>query len=120
VHRIRAFGGKDGLWDFMKDVASNLNRKDSRKRYNENTKCFSQAMRIYGGHCLCDLFAFNSVGPSFDSFRRESRKGVLFVSREHTKIFQSVVSIYIDAKVAHGIFGLVPVILAKNETKVRG
>ena len=29
AHRIGAFGGKEGLWDFLKDVAANLNRKDT-------------------------------------------------------------------------------------------
>ena len=28
AHRIGAFGGKPALWDFLKDVAPNLNRKD--------------------------------------------------------------------------------------------
>lgn len=27
AHRTGAFGGKDALWDFVKDVAANLNRK---------------------------------------------------------------------------------------------
>jgi hypothetical protein len=27
VHRTSAFGGKPALWDFMKDVATNLNRR---------------------------------------------------------------------------------------------
>jgi len=47
VHRIGAFGRKDALWDFLKDVVANLNRKDPGNRYSENTKCFAQAMRIY-------------------------------------------------------------------------
>ena len=55
AHRIGAFGGKLGLWDFMKDVAGNLNRKGRGNRFNENTKCFLQAMRIYGGRRLCDF-----------------------------------------------------------------
>ena len=77
------------------------------------------SMRIYGGRHLCDLFALNFVGPSFDSIRRESRKGVMFVSGEHVDIFKSVASIYMDAKAAHGISGLVLVIFVEDETKVR-
>ena len=30
AHRTRAFGGKLALWDFLKDVAENLNRKKKR------------------------------------------------------------------------------------------
>jgi len=104
----------------LKDVAANLNRKKSGNRYSENTECYLQAMRIYGGHRLCDLFSFNFVGPSFDSIRRESRKGVAFVAGEHADIFKSIASIYIDAKAAHGISGPIPVILAEDATKVRG
>ena len=120
AHRIGAFGGKDALWDFLKDVAANLNRKDSGNRYSENTKCFAQAMRIYGGRRLCDLFALNFAGPSFDSTRRESRKGVMFVAGEHAEIFKSIAKNFSDAKAAHGISGAVPVILVEDETKVRG
>ena len=120
AHRIRAFGGKDGLWDFMKDVAANLNRKKEGNRYSEITKCFSHAMRIYGGRRLCDLFALNFVGPNFDSIRRDSRKEVMFVAGEHADISKCVASIYLDAKAMHGISGPIPVILAKDETKVRG
>jgi len=105
---------------FLKDVTTNLNKKDSRNCYSENTKCFSQVMNVYGGWQLCDLFALNFVGPSYDSVRRESRKGVIFNSREHTKIFKSIASIYVDAKVVHGNFGPIPVILVEDETKVRG
>lgn len=47
AHRTGAFGGKEALWDFLKDVATNLNRKSQGNRYSDNTKCFSQAMRIY-------------------------------------------------------------------------
>ena len=119
AHRIGAFGGKDVLWDFLKDLAANLNRKKSGNRYSENTKSFAQAMRIYGGRRLCDLFALDFTGPSFDSIRRESRKGVLFVFGEHEEIFQSIASIYIDAKAAHGLSRPIPVILAEDETKVK-
>ena len=77
-------------------------------------------MRVYGGRRLCDLFALNFAGSSFDSIRRDSRKGVMFVSGEHADIFKSIASIYVDAKAALGISGPIPVILAEDETKVRG
>ena len=120
VHRVGAFGGKHALWDFIKDVAANLNRKASGNRYSENTKYFAQAMRIYGGRRLCDLFALNFAGPSYDSIRRESRKGVAFIAGEHAEIFQYIASIYTDAKSAHGISGSILVIFAEDETKIRG
>ena len=119
AHRTAAFGGMDGLWDFFKDVAANLNKKDSGHRYNDNTKCFSQAMRVYGGRRLCDLFSLNFARPSFDTIRRDNRKGVMFMSGEHAEIFESIASIYVDAKSLHGISGPILVILAEDETRVR-
>ena len=77
-------------------------------------------MKIYGERRLCDLFALNFAAPSFDSIRRESKKGVMFVSGKHAEIFTSIANIYIDAKAAHGITGPIPVILAEDEIKVRG
>ena len=40
AHRIGAFGSKPGLWDFMKDVVGNLNRKGRGNRFSENTTFF--------------------------------------------------------------------------------
>lgn len=108
------------MWDFLKDVAQNLNREDSGNQYSENTKCFSQAMRIYGGHHLGDLFSLNYARPSYDSIRRDSRKGVLFIPGEHVEFFNSIASIYLDAKAVHEISSPILVILAEDETKVRG
>jgi len=76
-------------------------------------------MRIYGGQQLCDLFALNFAGPSFDTIQQECRKGVQFIAGEHAEIFESIASIYIDAKATHRIIGLVPIILAKDEMKVQ-
>ncbi len=67
-------------------------------------------MQIYGGRRLCDLFSLNFAGPSFDSIRRESRKGVAFVAGEHVDIFKYLASVYIDAKATHGISGPIPIV----------
>ena len=68
----------------------------------------------------CDLFALNYDGPSYDTVKRDTRKGVHFVSGEHAQIFSNVADIYRKAKEAHGIVGPVPIILAEDETKVKG
>jgi hypothetical protein len=49
THRTNAFGGKPALWDFLRDVATNLNRKKQGHRFSKNTKSFCQAMKVYGG-----------------------------------------------------------------------
>jgi hypothetical protein len=79
VHRTNALGGKPALWDFMKDVATNLNRKKGGCRYSENTKAFAQTMKIYGGRRMYDLFTLNSVGPSWSTMKRENQKGIQFI-----------------------------------------
>jgi hypothetical protein len=75
AHRTNALGGKPDLWDFMKDVATNLNRKRG-CRYSENTKAFAQTMKIYGGRRMCDLFTLNFIGPSWSTMKRENQKGI--------------------------------------------
>jgi hypothetical protein len=119
AHRTGAFGGKPALWDFMRDVTTNLRRKKQGHRFSKNSKCFVQAMKIYGGRRMCDLFTLNFAGPSYTTVKRENKKGVQFVPGEHPQIFACVAQIYKEAKSAHGIRGPVPVILAEDETKVK-
>jgi hypothetical protein len=119
AHRSGVFGGKPALWDFMKDSAANLNRKDPAHRFSDNSKAFAQAMKMYGGKRMCDLFALNYAGPGYSTVKRDCRKGVQFVPGEHSQIFKAVAQIYADAKKVHGITGPVPVILAEDETKVK-
>lgn len=119
AHRTNAFGGKPALWEFLRDVATNLNRAKRGFRYSKNTKSFSQAMKIYGGRRMCDLFALNFVGPSYSSTKRENKKGVQFIAGEHASIFKCVADIYRESKAAYRITGAVPVILAEDETKVK-
>ena len=40
--KIGAFGGKAALWDFMKDIANNLNRKKEGFHFSGNTRAFFQ------------------------------------------------------------------------------
>lgn len=119
AHRTNAFGGKPALWDFLRDVANNLNRQKQGHRFSNNSKSFCQAMKVYGGRRMCDLFSLNFAAPSYSTVKRENIKGVRFVAGEHPLIFQSVARIYREAKNAHGVTGPVPIILAEDETKVK-
>jgi hypothetical protein len=58
----------------MKDVFSNLNRKRQGCKFNGNTKTFAQAMKIYRGRRMCDLFTLNFVGPTFLTVKREAQE----------------------------------------------
>ena len=119
AHRTNAFGGKPALWDFLRDVATNLNRVRQGHRFFKNSKSFAQAMRIYGGRRMCDLFTLNFGGPSYDCTKRENKKGVQFIAGEHSALFAAVADIYREAKANHRVEGPVPVILAEDETKVK-
>lgn len=68
---------------------------------------------------MCDLFHLNFAGPSFTFIKRDIKKGVQFRPGEHKEIFVAIFEIYKDAKSALNIVGPVPVILAKDETKVK-
>lgn len=69
---------------------------------------------------MIDIFSMNFAGPSYSQVKRDLSKGVQFIHDEHIESFATVAQIYKDAKAAHNIMGLVPVILAEDETKVKG
>ena len=69
---------------------------------------------------MCNLFNLNFAGPNFYTIKRDIRKGMQFRPGEYKEIFAVVVGIYKDAKATLNIVGPVPVILAMDETKVKG
>ena len=75
-------------------------------------------MKIYGGRRMYDLFVFNYTGSSFSTIKRQNTKLICFIVDEHLVLFIQVTKIYENAMEAHGINGLVGVILAEDETKV--
>jgi hypothetical protein len=119
AHRTNVFGGKPTLWDFLRDVATNLNCSKSGHRYSNNTKSFCHAMKVYGGRRMCDLFSLNFAAPSFSTVKRDNKKGVRFLAGEHGVIFKCVADIYVEAKALHGVHGVVPVLLSEDKTKVK-
>ena len=120
AHRSGALGGKLALWDFLCDVAQNLNRDRRGKWYSKNTKCLGEVMKVYGGRRMVDIFSLNYSGASYRQVKREGGKGVQFLPGEHSQIFAAMAQIYRDAKLSHNILGPVPVLLAEDETKVKG
>jgi hypothetical protein len=105
VHHMGAFGGKGALWNFLKDVASDLNCKKQGYRFSNNSKCFVQAMKVYGGRRMCDLHTLNYMGPSISTTKRENRKGIRFIPGEHAKVFRAVANIYRDTMVGRSNSG---------------
>ena len=120
AHRCGALGGRSALWDFMKDIAANLNCRKQGFQFSKNSRSLVEAMKVYHeGQRMYDLFSLNYVGPTYSTVKRDNKEGVQHVVGRHGEIFAALAKIYIDAKTAHGIIGPVPVILAKDETKVR-
>ena len=119
AYRTGAFGGKPALWEFLQDVAKNLNTKKNAHWYSKNNKAFTKAMKIYGGRRMADLFSLNFYSLSYDTISRANKKEVDFVSKEPRKIFQCVADIYSKAMIAHSIYGPILVILSEDDTKVK-
>ena len=98
AHRTNAFGGKPAFWDFLRDVAANLNCSKNSYRFPKNMKSFAQAIKIYRGKRMCDLFLLNFAAPSYNTMKHENKKGVQFKAGEHAILFQYITCIYQDAK----------------------
>jgi hypothetical protein len=47
--------GKPALWDYLRDVASNLNHLKQGFRWSTTSKALLQAMKMYGGRRACDF-----------------------------------------------------------------
>jgi hypothetical protein len=59
----------------MKDIVANLNRKREGFQYSSNIRSFTQAMKIYGDCCMCDLFFLNYGGMGFNTIKWDNKKG---------------------------------------------
>jgi len=97
AHSSGAFGGCPALWYFLRDVAINLNSRRKDYRYSENSKAFVQAIKVYEARRTCDLFALNYSGPSYNTMKKENKKGIQHVSDEHREFLVTIVDIYKDA-----------------------
>lgn len=69
---------------------------------------------------MCDLLALNFASVSFTMIKRELKKCIPFDPEEHKEIFLVVIQIHKDAKYTYSITGRISVILAKDETKIKG
>ena len=69
---------------------------------------------------MCNVVSLNYSGPNYSTVKKDHKKGVQFILGEHSELFLAVMEIYRKAKVQLGITGPVSMILAEDETKVRG
>lgn len=83
------------MWDFLKDVANNLNRKKQGARWSSNSLVFSQAMKMYEGRQMYDLFSLNFGGPNYNSTKCVNHKGVS-LSQENMLTYYEVWHISIN------------------------
>lgn len=103
----------------MHDVAANLNCFKPWFIFSVMSKSFSQAIKMYGGRHMYNLFSLNFSGSKITTTKREDKPDIQFISSEHAEIFRAVADIYKCAKDVHGISRPIPVILAEDETKVK-
>lgn len=76
-------------------------------------------MKVSSGFRMVGLFSLNFAGPRYYQLKRNAKKPVQFILREHAKIFFATEKIYRDAKLAHNIVDPVLIILAVDETKAK-
>ena len=68
---------------------------------------------------MCDLFKLNFARLIYKTIKESNKKGVKFIPGEHANFFRCVAGIYREAKELYNIVGLVLVIMAKDEMKVK-
>ena len=76
-------------------MANYFNTKRLGSCYNNNAKSFSQALKIYGGSRIINLFVLNFAKPTY------------------------AITIYKNAKATNFNKGLVPMIISKDKTRVK-
>jgi hypothetical protein len=118
-HRSGAFGGKEGLWDFLTDVATNLQRVSKGYRYNKRTKAFAQAMFQFGGRQVAHYFQANLGGQGLKTLKRDRAKLPPFRAGLRKEIFEEVCRVLCASKQSLGIDGDVPVMFAEDETRIK-
>ena len=116
---MSVFGGKPALWDYMKDVATNLIRQKQGFKYSQNSKSFTQTLKIYGRRHMCDLFSLNFAGPIYSFVKHENTKAVQFLIGEYCDVFRAIAKIYRKAMLQHNVHGPVLVSLAEDKIKVK-
>ncbi|CAM6096732.1 unnamed protein product [Calypogeia fissa] len=117
-YRVGAFGGKEAIWDFMYDIARNLNRKSQGFRYNPRTKAIAQDFFQFEGRQVVHVFSKNLSAPSLKTLKRERAKMVPFRPGLRKETFREVGKILAATKQTLGITRDVPVIFAEDETRI--
>lgn len=78
AHRNGAFGGREALWDLMKDCAFNLNRSPKGHQFSKGTKLISQVLFQHGGKRVVDCLSTNLIGPTLTTLQKDRRGLIVF------------------------------------------
>lgn len=119
AHQQGAFGGRDALWDLMRDIALNLHRSKTDQLYSKTTKLICQALYQHGGRQVVDCLVDNMLGPSFSTLQRDKKGMVVFCVGFYEDQFHFIPSVYQKLKTRHDIVHELPCMLAKDETYVK-
>jgi hypothetical protein len=119
AHKRGAFGGRSALWDMMRDVAFNINKKKEGHRFSKGTKLLCEILFQHGGRRVVDCLETNGIGPSLNTLQRDRRGMAVFRVGIHDEQFEFIAKVYSQLKERLQIEGPVPCYLAEDETCVK-
>ncbi|CAM6127583.1 unnamed protein product [Calypogeia fissa] len=118
-HKGGAFGGRETLWDLLRDIVANLTRSGKGCRWRPGTKVLMQTLYQFGGRRVINCLSLNAIGPSLNTLQKDRRSMIVFRAGIHVDQFKFIAEVYSTVKARLGISGPVPCYLAEDETCVK-
>jgi hypothetical protein len=113
------WGGREALWEFMKDVTKNLVTKKEGHRFSQSLKMMWEVVKMRAGLAISKFLTTNLHRPSFTTVQQQMQKRFRYVAGENAEQFAFIGQTYAKLKAKFGIQGLVPFILAEDEAFIR-
>ncbi|KAL3695398.1 hypothetical protein R1sor_009474 [Riccia sorocarpa] len=86
AHRSGAFGGKEALWDFLKDVGQNLNMKSRGRRYSKTTEAIMQTLFQFGGRQSSNFQEVNNILTTAKQFHGIECDVPVILAEDETRV----------------------------------
>ena len=64
------------MWQYLQDVAKNMNREGTSRRWSEGTKQLFTGLKLMGGQRMPKVLAMNVSGPSIETIKRYNKQVV--------------------------------------------